>query len=354
MQNTKLDFSLETPEERLALVNKILEENPNPNEYYLEVMADYLIRPLDKAEKKEQKRKIISDNRKETIKKHEISYEGLVSKLESGEDGIHHLIGDKRRATKLNNKQPITQQDLDDIPELVEHRKEIDFWVRQASRATGKRAYNIQKIIKDMRQFQYIIRDSFKPRIAFSNMTPSKHVCKIEDTFTAANGEIEYSGVSFCDPKVCSAVLCNYSRLKQEGWDDLEGDLYFFMLGFEKYCGLALSAEPILDRIVADKIDGLQNDEIQKDLQDTFGTTYSAQHISSLYRNKIPALIAAAAEEDYLSNWYLNIEKGNYKKCSRCGETKLAHSKYFSKNPTSSDGFYSICKCCRNVQDKCD
>jgi hypothetical protein len=28
----KLDYSLETPEERKALVEKILEENPNPTE----------------------------------------------------------------------------------------------------------------------------------------------------------------------------------------------------------------------------------------------------------------------------------------------------------------------------------
>ena len=42
------------------------------------------------------------------------------------------------------------------------------------------------------------------------------------------------------------------------------------------------------------------------------------------------------------------IEKGKWKKCSRCGQIKLAHNKYFSKNKTSKDGFYSICKNCRN------
>ena len=45
---------------------------------------------------------------------------------------------------------------------------------------------------------------------------------------------------------------------------------------------------------------------------------------------------------------FLNEEKGQYKKCSRCGEIKLALPKYFSKNKTSRDGFYSICKACRN------
>jgi nitrate/TMAO reductase-like tetraheme cytochrome c subunit len=54
------------------------------------------------------------------------------------------------------------------------------------------------------------------------------------------------------------------------------------------------------------------------------------------------------AEDEFLNWYYLNEEKGVYKRCSRCGQIKLAHNKYFSKNKTSKDGFYSICKECRN------
>ena len=41
-------------------------------------------------------------------------------------------------------------------------------------------------------------------------------------------------------------------------------------------------------------------------------------------------------------------EKGKWKRCSRCGEIKLANNIFFSKNGSSKDGFYSICKDCRN------
>ncbi len=86
----KLDYSLETPEERNELVKKILEDNPEPNEKYLEILADYLILCMEKQERKE--RKILTDNRMTTVNKRETSYEGLVSQFENGDDGIYNLI----------------------------------------------------------------------------------------------------------------------------------------------------------------------------------------------------------------------------------------------------------------------
>lgn len=74
---TKLDYTIESPEERKALVEKILEENPNPPTNYLEVLADYLILCMEKQEKRE--RKILTENRLSTVNKRECSFEGLVS-----------------------------------------------------------------------------------------------------------------------------------------------------------------------------------------------------------------------------------------------------------------------------------
>ena len=91
----KLDYTLESPEERIAVVEKILAENPDPNEKYLEVLADYLILCMEKQEKKE--RKILTDNRMITVNKRETSFEGLVSQLENGEDGIYNLINENKQ-----------------------------------------------------------------------------------------------------------------------------------------------------------------------------------------------------------------------------------------------------------------
>ena len=86
----KLDYSLQSPEERNELVKKILEENPEPNEKYLEILADYLVLCMEKQERK--KRKILTDNRMTTVNKRETSFESLVSQLENSEIGIYNLI----------------------------------------------------------------------------------------------------------------------------------------------------------------------------------------------------------------------------------------------------------------------
>ena len=100
------------------------------------------------------------------------------------------------------------------------------------------------------------------------------------------------------------------------------------------------------------KVDGMQNADISLQLEKDLGVKHTPEYISSLWRNKIPKKIASAAEDQWLSWYYLNVEYGKYKKCNRCGQIKLAHHKYFSKNKTSKDGFYSICKCCRNNKGK--
>lgn len=48
--------------------------------------------------------------------------------------------------------------------------------------------------------------------------------------------------------------------------------------------------------------------------------------------------------EDWIN---LNLIKGTYKKCSKCGEIKLASKSYFSPDKRNYDGFHSFCKCCR-------
>ena len=120
----KLDYTLETPEERKALVEKILEEQPNPPAAYLEILANYLVFCMEKEEKKE--KKILTENRLTTVNKRETSYEGLISKFENGEDGIYNIL-DNNKHTIFQPKIQITEKDLREIPELDQTTQAIKF-----------------------------------------------------------------------------------------------------------------------------------------------------------------------------------------------------------------------------------
>ena len=105
---------------------------------------------------------------------------------------------------------------------------------------------------------------------------------------------------------------------------------------------------PLYYDLIIYKIDGKQNIEIQQLLQEKHNIKHSVEYISSLWRNKIPKMIAEGAQNNWLTWHYTNEEYGKWKRCSKCGQIKLAHNRFFSINRTSKDNFYSICKACRN------
>ena len=306
---------------------------------------------MEKQEKKE--RKILTENRMMTVNKRETSFEGLVSQLENGEDGIYNLISDNKNQI-FQPKVTITKKDLEEIEPLRQLREAINLWEAKLKVTEGKDAFTIKKALIEMRKDQYLIKNAYRRPIVFNKLTRSRNFIKLEDKTCRfdADGYPIPEGVSLLDPAVCSAILCNYSRLKQDSFDQFEGDLYYLMDAFDQIADIALKEYPLYDKIVECKIDGLQNIQIQEILEKEFGIKHSLEYISSLWRKKIPKLIASTAEDEYLDWYYREQERGKYKRCSRCGQIKLAHNKYFSKNKTSKDGFYSICKKCRNSKTK--
>ncbi len=301
---------------------------------------------MEKQERKE--KRILTDNRMTTINKRECSFEGLAGQLENGEDGIYNLISEDKN-TIFQPKISITQHDLDTIPFLKQLREAINEWETALKRASGKAAYIIKKALIEMRKEQYIIKQGYQKPIIFCRLTHSNNYnIPLEDnSFLDDTNEVVVKGVSLMDPKVVSAVLCNYSKLKEDSYDQFSGDTWYLIQSFEDICDKALKDFPIYMRIVELKIDKKQNSEIQQILEDEFKMTYSVEYISSLWRNKIPNIIAKAAREDFIK-WQYNLKGLPMKKCSKCGQLKPTNNDFFSKNKSSKDGFYSICKKCRN------
>ena len=85
-----------------------------------------------------------------------------------------------------------------------------------------------------------------------------------------------------------------------------------------------------------------RNGKTQEEIADILDVK---QQVISNHINKIVNKIIKQYEEIY-SNWYyLNIVKGKYKKCKKCGEIKLIQ--YFDTKKNTKDGYNDYCKQCR-------
>ena len=351
----KMDYKLKTAEERVEKVKEIIANTPSERltQKYLEKLSDYIVIPIERQERKENH--IITDNHNITVTKREMSFEGLVGRLENGEDGIYNMIANDKNII-FQPKVSITPQDLEEMPELKKLHEAILKVEEKLKTARGKTAYKLRKQLIEMRKDQYVIKGSYKKPIYSMNLIKSASKIDLSEKVKEDkdNGTVSSNGlINFFNEKHISALLCNYSKLKEDSWDKFNNDMKWMMMDLDVLVDNALKEKyPLYYDIVIYKIDGKQNAEIQQLLYEKHGIKHSVEYISCLWRNKIPKLIAEQAQKDWLIWHYTFEDYGKWKRCSRCGQIKLAHNYYFSKNKTSRDGYYSICKECRNKKNK--
>ena len=334
----QLDYKIESLDKRQEIVEKICENYGDElTPYNLEQLANYLIYQMEKEERKE--RTILTPNRLVTVNKRETSFEGVLSKFETNKDGIYGIMNEDKNVI-LSPKVSITAKDIEEIPFLKQIRESI-----KRLRAIPNRNYIIQQAIIDLSQTQYIVKEAYLKPMRSNNSSipdpPKYDWCELLD---------------FSNWKHTKAFLHHYSKLKSDSSEQFESDMFWILQDFEKLADEALQEkEPMLYDIMVCKVMNMQNKDVQKQLEQDYGKTYSVEYISSLFNNKIPKLIAAESEKQELIYHYTYVEKGNWKKCNRCGQVKLLHSIFFSKNSSSSNnGFYSICKECRNSKKGAD
>ena len=351
----KMDYKLKTAEERVEKVKEIIANTPSERltQKYLDKLSDYIVIPIERQERKENH--IITDNHNITVTKREMSFEGLVGRLENGEDGIYNMIANDKNII-FQPKVSITPQDLEEMPELKKLHEAILKVEEQLKTARGKTAYKLRKQLIEMRKDQYVIKGSYKKPIYSMNLIKSASKIDLSEKVKEDkdNGTVSSNGlINFFNEKHISALLCNYSKLKEDSWDKFNNDMKWMMMDLDVLVDNALKEKyPLYYDIVIYKIDGKQNAEIQQLLYEKHGIKHSVEYISCLWRNKIPKLIAEQAQKDWLIWHYTFEDYGKWKRCSRCGQIKLAHNYFFSKNKTSRDGSYSICKECRNKKNK--
>lgn len=358
MNYFKLDYTIESPEDRCLYIQNLIDNMTEEERQYLspaklDRMADYIIFAQDKKERKE--KKILTENRLFTINKRETSYEGLLTKFENGEDGIYNLISDNKNI-RLTQKKEITEKDKAEVPGLKDLVSAIEYTEEKFKKASGRDKFLLKKHLIQMRQDQYILKENYYQPIKSNSINSVKGIASLDLTeniiFNEKGEPVSDCLINLFDADSVSAILCNYSAIKEEVYDKLQSDAYFLMIDFDNAAAAALEKKPIWEAIVTAKIDGASATQIQEMLLEKFDIKYSVEYLSVLWRKKIPKLISEYCKEQYLLWYYTFVEYGEWKRCSRCGQIKLKHNRFFSKNSTSKDGYYSICKECRNKKEE--
>ena len=353
-EQLKLDPTIQDINARNELVKKIIDQTPpdkmTPN--FIKILTEYLVYPIEKEQRKQ--KKILTENRMITVNKRQTSFEGLVSKFENGEDGIYNMITNDKNII-FTPKYSITQKDIEQIPGMKQLRDSIQETEIREKAATGKKRALLKKQLIQLRKDQYVLKSLYKKPIYFMNAIKSSNNINFDEKISInEDGSLKIEGnFSLLNPQHVSIILCNYSKIKEDSWDKFTSDSYYIIHDLENLVEKTLKENyPIYYDLLIYKIDGKTNEEIQALLFRDYQVKHSVEYISSLWRKKIPKVLADQAQKDWLVWYYTNKEKGKWKRCSRCGEIKLAHNIFFSKNNTSKDGFYSICKDCRNAKTK--
>lgn len=353
----KLDYNLKTLDERKKLVQSIIDSGEYLTDRQLGYMADYLLFVADPKQTGREKKKehsIITKSRDVTISKRQVSLEDAISSLSNGEDGLYSMIV-KDRNLLLDNRQPITQEDIDNIPGIKEKLKAIDNLKEQLSRDSGANRYAIkQQIISSWKEI-YSIKSSYTNRVAKAHVNSQiKHMAHMsldENITIDENGMPQSDGIiSLLRADHIAFLLKYYSKLKEECWEDVNSDMHFLLMDLEDLVEQTLLPDnEVLYDLLIWEIDGMTGAEIVRQMERKYGIVHSEQYFSTLWCKRIPKMVAETAQKKWLV-WYYTYqhpEEAHWKICKTCGKKKLAHPLFFHKN-TSKDGFYSKCRDCRS------
>ena len=238
------------------------------------------------------------------------------------------------------------------MPELTGYLNIIERLKAQFKKAKGQKKFSLKKQIIETWQQMYMLKASYTGAPARTK-TPAQikslaHMDLDETIYFDTNDYPQSTCmVSLYNPEHVSVLLTYYNQLKQESWEDLRSDMHWLLMDLDNLITRTLKDKPILRDLLDWKIAGYTNDEIQIFMNSKYGIQHTNQYFSTLWRNRIPKMIVEEAQKHYLIWYYTHNHTGTWKRCGKCGQLKLAHPLFFSKN-NSKDSYYSICKECRN------
>lgn len=109
--------------------------------------------------------------------------------------------------------------------------------------------------------------------------------------------------------------------------------------------------DEVQEEIFNFKVHKVKNQDVAATINEKYGKTYSANYISTIFKQKIVVKICEAAKYHERLIQSLSIPE-EFKKCNTCGRLLLLDSRNFVKKTRSKDGFVSRCKECDKLDRK--
>ena len=281
--------------------------------------------------------------------------------IEKLKDKVFRRTSSKKKKFKVIDKQKITKNDIDNNKYINQIYSAIDDLNKllKSTNTSSRDKHIIKKTISELKKDAILTKDQLNGTIYFKRLSKESTVYNFDqDTGyfddKYINGQIVYGDyvlisenkIDFKNEKHILGLLNNYFELKEKCGHKVDSDIWHILTDFENLIKSVKFKDHIRDILIM-KISGYRYDEISDLLKKKYGMDLNARRISKIYKNVIPKMIVEQYEQNYEDWLYTYRVKGKYKKCSKCGEIKLATHKYFSPNKQNKDGLHSYCKSCR-------
>lgn len=386
----KLDFTLNTSKERRDFAQKYLEDNKDKNfsSSDLETIANYILygKDCDGTSIVDRKEVEIDTKYSSYKKKKPESLDELMESPTFDE----HIFSDMTKKNRYKVIKPKIDREKDkDVPGMQDLWETIDYWQHLIDVATGKiedssakkltplELYKAKHFVIELRREQFYLKDMVKPTVLMYKTNVRKSYLEADpsipwdfensDFSIAPLGIItpnskrfyfprEYTGPDYFYNKASKFILDfrkadhiyslleNYGDLDTSAYNKPDSTIKLILNTLDFYIELAKlndSKKIILEY----KKRKISNEIIKEKLEKEFGLTYSANYISTIWKQKICVEIAEAARLHY--DYFLNRDNPfAWKKCNQCGKIKLKDTREFMRKSRSSDGLANRCKEC--------
>lgn len=355
----KLDYSLSSPEERRELVDKIVSRGDGLTEQQLGHLADYMLFATDSQQTKrerDEERPIVTRNRETTILKRQTSLDDLVASLPNGEDGLYQMM-ESDKTMPLDRREPITEADVCGNPVMAEKQRVLDSLRQQMETAPKSKRYSLQRQIISTYKEMYTIKKSrmsaAHARPDFGNGVRPERMSLDDKIVLGADGLPHGTGaVSLTRPEDVATILQMHTDLVGAAETDLDSDVKWLFEDLKRAIAKTFpNGNERLYYLTLLEMMNTPGNEIVELMRQRYGESHTEQYYSTLWRRRIPKMIAETVQKEWLI-WHYTFEDPDnavWKVCNTCGKRMLAHPLFFHKN-TSKDGYYSKCRRCRSRQ----